>query len=58
MVVQLTSLKPLGGYMRIDISKYHEQGVWKRGVRNLKLVKAYRRGEDVEALMATYGDTT
>ena len=53
-----TSLKPLGGYMRIDISKYDEQGIWKRGLRNLKLVKAYRRGEDIEALMAAYGDTT
>jgi hypothetical protein len=44
--------------MRIDISKYDEQGIWKRGLRNLKLVKAYRRGEDIEALMAAYGDTT
>jgi len=52
-----TSLKPLGGYMRIDISKYHKQGIWKRGLRNLKLVKAYRRGEDIEGLMATYGDS-
>jgi hypothetical protein len=49
-----TALRPLNGHMRVDISKYSDQGIWARGLRNLKLVKAYRRGEDVESLAKAY----
>lgn len=49
-----TALRPLRGYMRIDISKYNAEGVWARGWKNLKLLKAYRRGEDVDVLAKTY----
>lgn len=49
-----TSLRPLNGHMRVDISKYADEGIWKRGRKNLKLLKAFRQGEDVEALAKKY----
>lgn len=52
------ALRPLKGYMRVDISKYDREGIWTRGQRNLKLLKAYRRGEDVAALAKTYRESS
>lgn len=49
-----SSLRPLKGYMQIDISKYEREGIWKRGRKNLKLLKAYRRGEDIDVLLKAY----
>jgi len=49
-----TALRPLQGHMLIDISKYKGEGIWARGHKNLKLLKAYRRGEDVKALAEKY----
>lgn len=51
------ALRPLKGRMRVDISKYEHEGIWARGQKNLKLLKAYRRGEDVAALAKTYRDS-
>jgi len=53
-----TVLRPLNGHMLIDISKYTHQGIWARGLRNLKLVKAYRRGDDIDELTKIYRDET
>jgi len=49
-----TALRPLRGHMLIDISKYKDEGIWARGRKNLKLLKAYRRGEDVKVLAKKY----
>lgn len=49
-----TSLRPLKGHMLIDVSKYAAEGIWARGRKNLRLLKAYRRGEDVETLAQRY----
>ncbi|WP_409433396.1 glycosyltransferase [Litorimonas sp. RW-G-Af-16] len=49
-----TSLRPLSASLSIDVSKYAKDGVWATGQRNLKLLKAYRRGEDIEVLQARY----
>ncbi len=37
-----------------DISDHVSQGVWTRGWRNYKLLKAYRRGEPVAELLKRY----
>ncbi len=47
-------LRPLKGYMRVDISRYAEKGIWTKGWENLALLKAYRRGEDLETLRKAY----
>lgn len=49
-----TRLRPLGGHMRICVEKYQADGFWARGRRNLKLLKDYRRGEDVDNLKQRY----
>jgi len=51
-----TLLRPLKGHMRIDVSKYKQDGIWKRGRKNLKLLKAYRQGEDLDVLAQRYED--
>ena len=48
------ALRPLRGHMRIDVSKYDHEGIWTRGQKNLKLLKAYRQGEDVVTLTKKY----
>lgn len=50
------ALRPLKGHMRIDVSKYNQEGIWKRGHKNLKLLKAYRDGEDLDVLAQRYED--
>ena len=52
------ALKPLKGTMVIDVSKYEQDGIWKRGHKNLKLLKAYRRGADVGHLEKLYLDNS
>lgn len=52
-----TALRPLKGHMSIDISKYVDEGIWKRGCKNLKLLKTYRRGEDIDVLLKAYEET-
>lgn len=47
-------LRPLKGHMRVDISRYAEKGIWTKGHENLALLRAYRRGEDVDALEKQY----
>lgn len=49
-----TRLRPLNGHMQICVEKYKQDGFWKRGRRNLKLLKAYRRGEDIDTLQKLY----
>ena len=51
-----SSLRPLRGHMRIDVSKYDREGVWKRGHKNLGLLRAYRAGQDIEVLSQQYQD--
>ena len=53
-----TALRPLRGHMRIDISKYTHEGIWTRGRKNLRLLKAYRRGENVDTLAKSYQETS
>lgn len=49
-----TALRPLNGFMRIDVSKHSREGFWSRGWKNLKLLKAYRRGQDLSELIQKY----
>jgi len=49
-----TSLRVLRGQMRVDVSKYNKEGIWSRGLKNLKLLRAYRRGEDINVLAKHY----
>ena len=49
-------LRPLAGYMRVDMSRYEALGPWKRGSQNFQLLKDYRRGVPVEELYARYGE--
>ena len=48
------NLRKLPIALRTDISDHLRQGVWTRGWRNYKLLKAYRRGEPVEDLLRRY----
>lgn len=47
-------LRCLPGLMKTDIAAYEREGIWRRGVRNIKLIFAYNRGEDVAALAEIY----
>lgn len=53
-----TKLRPLRGHMLIDISKYHPEGIWAHGHKNLKLLKAYRRGDDIAVLAKAYREAS
>ena len=48
------ALKPLPMKLRTDISDHKSQGIWTRGWRNYRLLKAYRRGESVSELVKRY----
>jgi len=50
-------LRPMKGHMHINVSKYEKQGIWARGRENLALLKAYRRGEDIDLLLQRYQDS-
>ena len=47
-------LVKLGGAVRTDISAYRREGLFRRGLRNLALLEAYRHGESVEVLAERY----
>lgn len=48
------ALQKLPIALNTDISDHLRQGVWTRGWRNYKLLKAYRRGEAVAELLKRY----
>lgn len=48
------ALQKLPIALNTDISDHLKQGVWTRGWRNYKLLKAYRRGEPVADLLKRY----
>ncbi len=48
------ALQKLPIALNTDISDHLRQGVWTRGWRNYKLLKAYRRGEPVADLLRRY----
>ncbi len=48
------ALQKLPIALNTDISDHLNQGVWTRGWRNYKLLKAYRRGEPVTELLKRY----
>ena len=50
-------LRPLKGHIKVDISKYERLGIWTRGHKNLKLLKAYRQGENIDVLVKLYQET-
>lgn len=51
-------LARLPGEVSTDISAYRREGLLRRGVRNLRLLSAYRSGEDVDALAERYRTRT
>ncbi len=50
------SLRRLPSNIYTDVSCYERDGYWARTTRNLRLLKAYRRGEDMDVLMAEYNE--
>jgi len=48
------ALRKLPSALNTDISDHLRQGVWTRGWRNYKLLKAYRRGEHAADLLRRY----
>jgi len=49
------ALKKLPLSLTTDISDHQREGVWTRGWRNYKLLRAYRRGEPLEDIVRRYG---
>lgn len=49
-----SALRKLPLALNTDISDHLRQGVWTRGWRNYKLLKAYRRGEPASDLLRRY----
>jgi len=47
-------LKPLRGKILTDVSAYYQEGIFKRGSRNLGLLRAYLKGASVESLEVRY----
>ena len=47
-------LAKLGGAVTTDISLYRREGLFRRGARNLALLRAYRHGENPEELAKRY----
>jgi len=45
---------PIGATMQTDISDHLCEGVWTRGWRNFRLLRAYRKGESVQVLYDRY----
>jgi glycosyltransferase involved in cell wall biosynthesis len=45
---------PIGAVMRTDISDHLCEGVWRRGWRNFRLLRAYRKGAPVLTLYERY----
>jgi glycosyltransferase involved in cell wall biosynthesis len=49
------ALRKLPIALLTDISDHQRQGVWARGWRNYKLLRAYRRGAQMDELVRRYG---
>ena len=49
-----SSLKPLSHPLITDVSRHKRQGLWKRGLSNLRLLWRYKSGADVETLLREY----
>ena len=47
-------LRPLPIFLTTDVSKHWQDGLWRRGVRNLGLLIKYKRGATVEDLLEAY----
>jgi glycosyltransferase involved in cell wall biosynthesis len=54
MVDRLPDLTALPAKLGTDVSKYMRGGMWKRGRRNLALLKRFRAGEDPKDLVRDY----
>lgn len=48
------NLKPLPAALKTDISKHRRDGLWRRGLRNLGLLRRYRKGMSADALLERY----
>ena len=48
------NLRPLPASLSTDVSQHWENGVWRRGLRNLRLLWRYKRGASVEELRQAY----
>lgn len=47
-------LRPLPAALTTDVSKHWQDGLWRRGVRNLGLLWRYKRGATVAELLSAY----
>ena len=54
MVDRLPDLAPLPAALGTDVSHYMRGGMWRRGRRNLALLRRFRAGEDPAALARDY----
>lgn len=53
-VRKVEALRPLPATLTTDVSKHWQDGLWRRGVRNLGLLWRYKRGAAVSELLKTY----
>lgn len=53
-IKKVASLRPLPLALTTDVSKYWRDGLWRRGCRNLGLLRQYKRGASVAALLVAY----
>lgn len=53
-----TKLRHMKEHMRVDISKYGAEGIWARGRKNLRLLKAYRGGANIDGLAKSYEEAS
>jgi hypothetical protein len=47
-------LRPLPAALTTDVSKHWQDGLWRRGLRNLGLLWRYKRGATVAELLEAY----
>lgn len=47
-------LRALPAALTTDVSAHWRDGLWRRGLRNLRLLWRYKRGTDIEALLDEY----
>ncbi|MGB3455249.1 MAG: hypothetical protein WBG08_12035 [Litorimonas sp.] len=53
-VRRVARLRPLPVAMTTDVSRHRRDGLWRRGLRNLRLLWRYKRGADLDALLKAY----
>lgn len=51
---KVAKLRPLPAALTTDVSKHWQDGLWRRGVRNLGLLWRYKRGASVSELLKVY----